>query len=517
MYDETKSLKPIPQPENKSSPGPVEATSNSDAEESDKSEKNEHPPKNHEATKRKAKKIALWAVVGLAVLLLIAIVPRLFRRHTLAKEKKTQQNAVPSVTVVQVQAIPPEVDVELSGTMSALTDAPVLARANGYLVKRFVDIGDHVHQGQPMAIIDAPDLDQQVNQAQAALREGESALQQSESSLNQAQANQGLAAVNAQRWARLDEKGAVSHQENDTYQTNYQAQTANVAALNANVETARHNIAASEASLQRLIALQDYEKVRAPFDGIVIERNPDIGALITQGSTLLFRIAQIDVLRTYIQIPQTNASFIKDGDPAWISFAEYPGRGFAGAITRTADSLDAVTRTMLTEVRLPNSDHLLLPGMYATVKLTVPTRGPAVLIPGEALIVRAQGPLVATVTDQDTIHMQQLNIGHDYGNTVEVLGGLSAGQKVVVNPGDSVLEGAKVNPIPSKQSPENPTSTGSGSPGQAVPKSQQGQSQDQSQAQGQGQSQGQSQSQGQAQNQSKGQSQKKSKQSSKKK
>jgi hypothetical protein len=144
--------------------------------------------------------------------------------------------------------------------------------------------------------------------------------------------------------------------------------------------------------------------------------------------------------------------------------------------------------------------------MYATVKLTVPTRGSVVLIPGEALIIRAQGPLVATVTDQNTIHMQQLNIGHDYGNTVEVLGGLSAGQKVVVNPGDSVLEGAKVNPVPSKQSPENPTSTGSGSPGQAAPKSQ-----------GQGQSQGQSQSQGPSQNQSQGQSQNKSKQSSKKK
>ena len=509
MYDETKSLKPIPQPENKSSPGPVTATTKSDAKEPDQSEKKEHPKQNREATKRKAKKIAVWAAVGLVVLLLIAIVPRLFRRHTLAKEKKTQQNAVPSVTVVQVQAIPPSVDVELSGTMSAITDAPVLARADGYLVKRYVDIGDPVHKGQTMAIIDAPDLDQQVNQAQAALRETQSSLQQSQSSLNQGQANQGLAAINAQRWARLDEKGAVSHQENDTYQTNYQAQTANVAALNANVETARHNIAASEASLQRLIALQDYEKVRAPFDGIVIERNPDIGALISQGSTLLFRIAQIDVLRTYIEVPQTNASFVKDGDPAWISFAEYPGRSFAGAITRTADSLDPVTRTMLTEVRLPNSDRLLFPGMYATVKLTVPTRGPAVLIPGEALIVRAQGPLVATVTDQNTIHMQQINIGHDYGNTVEVLGGLSAGQKVVVNPGDSVLEGAKVNPVPSKQSPENPTSTGSGSPGQAAPKSQQGQSQDQSQGQGQ--------SQGQSQNQSQGQSQNKSKQSSKKK
>jgi RND family efflux transporter MFP subunit len=507
MYDETKSLKPTPQSENKSSPGPISGTAKSDEKESGKSQKNEPPQKNRAATKRKAKKIALWAVAGLAVLLLIAIVPRLFRRHTLAKDKKTEQNAVPSVTVIEAQAIPPTIDVELSGTMSALTDAPVLARANGYLVKRYFDIGDHVRKGQTMAVIDAPDLDQQVDQARAALRETQSSLRQSESALNQAQANEGLAAVSAQRWGRLDEKGAVSHQENDTYQANFKAQTANVAASNANVETARHTIASSEANLQRLIDLQDYEKVRAPFDGIVIERNPDIGALIAQGSTLLFRIAQIDVLRTYIQVPQANAVVVKIGDPAWITFAEYPGHSFAGAITRTGDSLDTATRTMLTEVQLPNSDHVLLPGMYATVKLTVPTRGSAVLIPGEALMVRAAGPLVATVTDQNTIHLQQLNVGHDYGNTVEVLGGLTAGQKVVVNPGDSAMEGAKVNPVPSKQSPENPTGTGSGSPGQAAPKSQ-GQSQDQSQGQGQ--------SQGKGQNQAQDQSQKQSKQSKKK-
>jgi hypothetical protein len=146
---------------------------------------------------------------------------------------------------------------------------------------------------------------------------------------------------------------------------------------------------------------------------------------------------------------------------------------------------------MLTEVQLPNSDHLLFPGMYATVKLTTPTSGSAVIIPGESMIVRAEGPLVATVTDQNTIHLQEINVGHDYGNTVEVLGGLSAGQKVVVNPGDSVLEGAKVNPIMGKQTPENPTSTGSGTPGQASPKSQ-GQSQSQSQGNSQNQSQGQS-------------------------
>jgi RND family efflux transporter MFP subunit len=478
MDDETKSLKPFPQSENKSSPGPVTAKS-SVSNQSEDSEKDEHPRKNPAATKRKAKRIALWVGIGFLVLLVIAIVPRLFRRHGLAKEKKNQQSALPSVTVVKAEAVPPTIDLELSGTMSALTEAPLLARADGYLVKRLVDIGDRVHKGQLMAVIDSPDLDQQVRQARAGLLESQSSLEQAQSSLGQARANQGLAAVSAQRWARLQEKGAVSRQENDTYQTNFQAQTANVDASSANVKTATHTITSSQANLQRLIELQGFEQVRAPFDGIVTERNLDIGALIAQGSTLLFRVAQIDVLRTYIAIPQTNATVVKVGDPAWISFAEYPGRRFAGAIARTAHSLDPTTRTMLTEVQLPNSEHLLLPGMFANVKLTVPTTGAAVLIPGESLMVRAQGPLVATVTDQNVIHFQQINVGHDYGNTVEVLGGLSAGQRVVVNPGDSVLEGAKVNPILGNQRPENPQSTGSGSPGQAAPKSQ-GQSQDQS-------------------------------------
>ena len=517
MEDETRSLQPSPPSENKSSPGPpsAKAAGSEQSQGAGDREHPEHPRRNRAAMKQKAKRIAMWIGVAFVVLLLIAIVPRLFRSHGLKKDKQNQQNALSSVTVVQAQAVPPTIDLELSGTMSALTEAPLLARADGYLVKRYVDIGDHVHKGQLLALIDSPDLDQEVAQARAALHESESSLETAKSDLHQSQANQGLAAVSAQRWARLEEKGAVSRQENDTYQANFKAQTANVQASNANVTTATHNIASSQANLQRMIELQAFEQVRAPFDGVITERNLDVGSLISQGSTLLFRVAQIDVLRTYIEVPQTNAPEVKVGGPAWISFAEYPGRSFAGAITRTANSLDPDTRTMLTEVQLPNNDHRLFPGMYATVKLIVPTTlGSAVVIPGEAMMVRAEGPLVAVVTDQNVIHLQQINVGHDYGNTVEVLGGLKPGDKVVVNPGDNVLEGVKVNPIMSKQKPENPGSTGSGSPGQAAPKSQQSQSQ--AQGQGQGQSQGQSgnQSQGQSQAQSQGQSQTQSQQQS---
>jgi RND family efflux transporter MFP subunit len=512
MEDETKSLKPSPQAENKSSPGPVSAPGDDSSKKPEKDERAHggHSAMNRAEMKRKAKKFAMWGGAAVVLILLIAIVPRLFRRHELAKDKNKQENALPSVTVIAAKSVPPRVDLELSGTMSALTEAPILARADGYLVKRFVDIGDRVHKGQLMAVIDSPELDQQVRQARAALQETRSELEQAKSNLGQARANQGLAEVSAQRWGRLQEKGAVSRQENDTYQANYQAQTANVDASTANVSTATHNISASEANLQRLVDMQGYEQVRSPFEGIVTARNLDVGALITQGSTLLFRVAQIDVLRTYIEIPQTNAAVVKVGDPVWITFAEYPGHSFSGAITRTANSLDTTTRTMLTEVQLPNEEHKLLPGMYAEVKLSVPTIGSAVVIPGESMIVRADGPIVATVTDQNAIHMQQINVGHDYGNTVEVLGGLTAGQKVVVNPGDSVIEGAKVNPVMGKDQPENPASTGSGSPGQAAPKSQ-GQSQDQSDGQSQAKSQGQSDDKSQGKSQEKSKSKKKEK------
>jgi RND family efflux transporter MFP subunit len=470
MDDETKSLKPYLQPETKSSPGPLQTAQTGRQAEEPREEP--RPRWNRAAAKKKAKQIGLWVGLGFVILLVLAVVPRLVRRHHLAKDKTSQQDAVPAVSVVEVQAVPPTIDLELSGTMSALTEAPLLARADGYLVKRYVDIGDHVRKGQLMALISSPDLDQQVRQARAALLESHSSLDQAQSALNQSKANEGLAAVSAQRWARLQEKGAVSRQENDSYQANFQAQTANVGASTANVQTATHNIASSEANLQRMIELQGFEQVTAPFDGIVTDRNLDIGALISQGSTLLFRVAQIEVLRTYIEVPQTNAPVVKVGDPAWISFAEYPGRSFAGAITRTSNSLDPTTRTMLTEVQLPNTEHQLLPGMFAMVKLTVPTIGSAVLIPGEAMMVRSEGPLVATVTDQNVIHLEQINVGHDYGNTVEVLTGLSAGQKIVVNPGDSVIEGAKVKPVLGKQTTGNQNAGGSGSPGQAAPKSQ---------------------------------------------
>jgi RND family efflux transporter MFP subunit len=442
------------------------------AQDKKQEERRQRDPMEREEGNKRAKKIAIGVGMVFLILLAIGVIPRLIRNHELAAEKKKQQDTTPTATVVLAQGAFPAVEVELSGTTSALTEAPLLARADGFLVKRLVDIGDRVHAGQLLAVVASPDLDQEVEQAKAAVLQSQSALEQSQASLEQARATKGLTQITAERWARLQQKGAVSRQENDTNQTSNEAQSATVSAMEANVRVANHAVASNQASLDRYLALQNYEQVRAPFDGIVTERDLDVGALISNGTTVLYRVAQIDVLRTYIDVPQLNAPAVKLGQHVTVSFAEYPGRGFDGSVTRISDSLDPNTRTMVTEVQLPNPDRALLPGMYGTVKFTVPTMGSAVIIPGESLIVRAQGTLVAVIDDQNTVHFKKVDVGHDYGNTLEIVGGLTAGEKVVANPDDSVQEGAQLRPVLSKQEPESPPATGTGIPGNAPPKAQ---------------------------------------------
>jgi RND family efflux transporter MFP subunit len=213
------------------------------------------------------------------------------------------------------------------------------------------------------------------------------------------------------------------------------------------VAAARNNVASNQANLERYLDLQSFEQVRAPFTGVVTVRNVDVGALITSNTTLLFRIGQMDVLRIYINVPQIHAPMVRVGQLATLSVVEYPNRTFTGKVTRTAQSLDPSSRTMLTEVQVPNSDSALLPGMYATVQLVLPHTVPSVIILGECLIVRGNGTQVATVTDQRTIHLQPVVVGHDYGTRLEILSGLHAGQYVVVNPNDNVQEGAKVKTL----------------------------------------------------------------------
>jgi RND family efflux transporter MFP subunit len=406
--------------------------------------------------------VTLWSIfLGLAVLILLAFLAGyipLHKRQTLIRKEATeQQQAVPRMEVIEVAPSSPNSELELPGNIEAITEAPILARANGYIKQRMADIGDRVHAGQPLAEIEAPEVDQQVRQARADLEQARAALEQALASYQQGRSNLELARVTAERWDTLAAEGIVPRQENDQYQAQYKAQTAGVQALDKAVAAQRSNVAAAEANLAGLNEVQGYRVVKAPFDGIVTLRNVDVGALVNSGNTLLFRVAQTGRLRTYVNVPQTNASSIRIGQLASLSVSTLPGRHFPGAVARTAKALDPASRTMLVEVQVPNPDGALLPGMYAQVDLNSARPNPPLLIPGDALIVRANGTEVALVRSDHTVHLQQIQIGRDYGDRLEIVSGLAVGDMLIANPGDAVVEGAKVEPVPEQAPPERPS------------------------------------------------------------
>jgi RND family efflux transporter MFP subunit len=395
--------------------------------------------------------ILTGAVLCVVALIAVGLIPRLFLNRDLRKEASQQAATAANVFVAITQASPSSVAVQLSGTMSPITEAPVLARTDGYLKKRLVDIGDRVHTGQILGVIEAPDLDQQVQQARSLYQQSKSTLEQSQAALDQAKANAGIAGITAERWAALVKRGAVSRQANDNYQFAYNAQVAAVGVATASVAAANNSVGANAANLDHYRELQSFEVVRAPFDGVITQRNVDDGALISATNTLLFRVAKNNVLRTYIDVPQINAPSIRVGDTADLSFVQHPGQVFHGKVTRTADSLNLNTRTLLTEVDIDNKDGLLLPGMYATVTFHVPRAVAAIMIPSEALVFRSNGTTVAVVDDHHIVTFRQVVVGHDYGASIEIISGLKAGEAIVVNPNDTTFEGARVNPVVVKQ------------------------------------------------------------------
>lgn len=391
--------------------------------------------------------IFLGVTLLLAIAFLAGYIPLQKRRTLITGEAREEQQALPRVEVIEVTRSARQSELELPGNLQAITEAPILARSDGYIQRRLVDIGDRVKAGQLLAEIEAPELDQQVRQAKASLQESEAALDQALANQRQGKATEELARVTADRWKSLVAKGVVSRQENDQYQAQYQAQVANLEALDKAIGVARGNIAASEANLARLNELEGFRQVKAPFDGVVTLRNVDVGALVNAGNTLLFRIAQTGTLRAYINVPQSDANSIRPGQPARLTISNLPGRHFQGAVARTANALDPTTRTLLVDVRVPNPDGALLPGMYAQVDLSSPRIDPPVLAPSDALIVRADGTQVALVRPDQTVHFQNIEVGRDYGDRIEVLSGLHEGDTLIPNPPDSVREGVKVFPV----------------------------------------------------------------------
>ena len=422
---------------------------------------NGRPASTHEATVVEKKKpsasgarlafiaISIMALIG--VMFAVGYLPRLRRVRALDQAVSDLKTSVPEVNVVQVKVTPPHSDLLLPGNITPITEAIINARADGYLKSRYVDFGDRVKAGQLLAEIEAPELDQQVSQARAAVEQGQSNLSRAQHLLAQSDANLHLAEVTVQRWKTLVDRGVVSKQEYDQQNANYEAQRASMESGRSDVRVAEDSIRGSQHNLERLINLQSYKKIVAPFSGIITARNVDIGALISStGTTPIFRIAQIDVLRIMVDVPQQNAPFIKVGEPARVSLLEFPGRKFVGKVSRTANALEANTRTLPTEVQVPNPDSVLLPNMFAQVNLVSAQVLPSILIPGDALIVRPSGTLVAVIENGNRVHLQPIEVGRDYGAELEVRSGLSAGQYVIVNPSDDAREGAEVNPIQAK-------------------------------------------------------------------
>ena len=427
---------------------------------------------------------ALLLGMLVAAALLAGYLPRRTTTRQLHDAAAKLRNTPPIVNAAKVTRAPNLTDVSFPGSITPITEAYIFARAAGYLKRRYVDIGDRVSAGQLLAEIDAPDLDQQVTQAQAALSQAEGQLGQAEATLQQLIATRDLAAVTWQRYQVLTKTGAVSRQAGDTQMTAARTAEANVTAGEKNVVAARDFVRASKATLDRLFTLQRYEKITSPFAGIVTARNVDVGALISatgssQGpsrpssaapsdvpsSGEIFRVAQIDRLRVLVSLPQNEASGIHVGQAASVSIEELPGRLFPGQITRTSNALDAASRTLLTEVQVANPTGVLLPGMYTTVRFATNRAVPPFLVPDASLLVEANGTTLAVLqplSQQDLekaaseetdkavlararmVHFQKVQPGRDYGTTLEILDGLHDGEYVVVNPGDAVKEGAVV-------------------------------------------------------------------------
>jgi RND family efflux transporter MFP subunit len=389
--------------------------------------------------------------LAISVLIVVAFfagyIPLQKRETLIQAEAREQEQALPRVEVIRVGRAAGQSQLELPGNIQAVTEAPILARADGYLSKRFVDIGDRVTAGQSLAEIEAPELDQQLLQAKAAVQQAQAALEQALANYEQGKANLELARVTAQRWKQLTAAGVVSQQDNDQYQAQFAAQTAGLQALEKAIGAQRSNVAAAEANVARLNDVLSYRLVKAPFDGVITVRNVDTGALVVSGTTLIYRIAQTGMLRAYVNVPQANASSVHQGQAASLTVSSMPGRRFSGTVARTANALDPSSRTMLVEVEVPNKEGLLFPGMYAQVDLSSAQASHSVLIPPEALIFRAEGAQVATVSADHTVHLQKVTVGRDYGNKLEIVQGLQEGETVVANPGDSTQEGVKIDPV----------------------------------------------------------------------
>ena len=395
--------------------------------------------------------LTLFAVLGLLIVSAVAIglLPRLRREQALQAATESVREARPIVNVTEVRQAPANAPLELPGDLQPLVDSPIFARADGYLTKRYADIGDRVKNGQVLAEIETPDLDQQIVQARATLSNSQNTLVELEASRALAEANLRLAQKTADRWRELETEGTVSHQDADEKNSILEVRRAELAAARAKITSSRDLVAGNEANLRRLQEIKAFARVTAPFDGIVTARNVDVGTLINSGNggpaREMFHVAEIGTLRVFVNVPQAYVGSIQAGQKVELRVQELPGQVFTANLARFTHAVDTTSRSMLAILLVPNPRGILLPGMYAQVRFAATRSMPAVLIPGDALLVGTKGTRVASVDAENHVRFRNIQVGIDYGNEVEVLSGLQAGDLVVMNPTDAVREGVRVD------------------------------------------------------------------------
>ncbi|TYL89500.1 efflux RND transporter periplasmic adaptor subunit [Bradyrhizobium rifense] len=376
------------------------------------------------------------AVFGSAALLLLAggLAVGGWRHYeaarALAATSEQARTLVPEVRVATVRASDSKINVTLPATTAAFEAANIFARTNGYIEKRYVDIGDRVKAGALLAEIVAPELDHQIAQAQATLA-------QTQGTLQQTQASRELAEVTNARDSGLVKQGWLTAQQGDNDRLTLRAQQAAEA-------VAKSNIAAQQAQIQVLEQDKAYQRVVAPFDGVITQRSIDHGSLVQAGSTFMFTLMHANVIRTQVFVPQDEAVGVRPGVDAVVRVPELPGRAFPGKVTRIATALQPGSRTLLTEIDVPNPDGALQPGIYCTVELYIPRKTPSLIVPADAVVFDENGLHVAVV-ENGVVHMQKISIARDFGTQVEVHDGVKPGEQVILNPMLSLTEGSRVS------------------------------------------------------------------------
>jgi multidrug efflux system membrane fusion protein len=353
-------------------------------------------------------------LAGFGALAVIGIMSRF--ASAVALQEQTNQSAELTVAVVTPEKAPATVSIDLPGQTQAYIEAPIFAQTTGYLKKWYFDIGAKVKSGDVLAEVDTPQVDQDLNQAKANLRQAQAALD--------------LSQVTYKRDQDLLDRKVIAQQDFDTASSDLHSKQATI---NANA-----------AAVSRLQALEDFKIVKAPFDGIVIRRNTDIGQIVNSGSgTPLFDVAQISPLRIYVNVPEAMAGYVRVGGPANVTFGEFPGQKFSGHVVRTAQAIDPASRTLLTEIDVANDAGKLFPGAYSPVHLE--TEGPtSLLVPSSSLLFRSEGAALALIGADNRIHIKKIKIGRDLGGKLEIVSGIAPTDRIVVNPVDSLAEGTLV-------------------------------------------------------------------------